>query len=118
MHSSHNGGVHCHSSSSRSSSTGSLSSNLTNGEGGGGGFSCDSPEGGTIKKKPTANKSALVTFKADSGGGSENGGKAVRFKDTFSTIGDRSPPLQAPRYAYWSVITFNISIVRIDDHAI
>ena len=84
-------------SSSRSSSTGSLSSNLTNGDGGGGGVSCDSPEGGTIKKKPSANKSALVTFKSD-GGGSENGGKAVRFKDTFSTIGDRSPPLQAPRY--------------------
>ena len=39
-------------------------SNLTNGEGGGGGFSCDSPEGGTIKKKPSNNKSALVTFKS------------------------------------------------------
>ena len=69
-------------------------SNLTNGDGGGGGFSCDSPEGGTIKKKPNANKSALVTFKSDK---SESGGKAVRFNDTFSTIGDRSPPLQAPR---------------------
>ena len=89
VHSSPTGGVTCHSSRSSSASvsekSGSLSHSAEHG------FSCDSPEGGTIKKKPQA-KSSLVTFKPENEDPSRANGnrmlpcKEVRFKDTFSTI--------------------------------
>lgn len=91
VHSSHNGGVHCRSSRSSSTTSGrSESSSLHNKENNCSsssveqGFSCDSPEGGTIKKKPSAAKGALVTFKPSEGKCNNN--KEVRFKDTYSTI--------------------------------
>ncbi|XP_059081464.1 abnormal cell migration protein 10-like [Tigriopus californicus] len=72
VHSSHNGGVQCRSSRSSSASLSDRSigcGSVGNGGVGGGpgelGFSCDSPEGGTIKKKPIA-KSSLLSFKAES----------------------------------------------------
>lgn len=90
VHSSHNGGVHCHS--SRSSSTGSLASsgnsfaaNQSFSAHDHGGFSCDSPEGGTIKKKPSK---SMITFKETMLSSSPKVGKEVRFKDTFSTMED------------------------------
>ena len=56
------------------------------------GFNCDSPEGGTIKKKPSLSKSAVKQHNDDCmDGNSSNKAasgkqvKGVRFKETFST---------------------------------
>ena len=55
------------------------------------GFNCDSPEGGTIKKKPSLNKSAVKQINSDDcvdGNTKAASGKqikGVRFKETFST---------------------------------
>lgn len=106
VHSSHNGGVQCRSSRSSSASLsdrsvgcGSVGNCGVGGGPGEQGFSCDSPEGGTIKKKPIA-KSSLLSFKAESERETNGEGmtttaaaaptpkevKEVRFQDHFSVL--------------------------------
>ena len=66
----------------RSNSTGSLSEKSQASTGIELGFNCDSPEGGTIKKKPSATKKEE----------SENRKiKGVRFKESYATIPDPFP---------------------------
>jgi len=73
VHSSQNGGV-----SVRSTTEDARAESIERG------FNCDSPEGGTIKKKPQQQQSqqlnGLSSFRPKS--------KGVRFRDTYSLIGD------------------------------
>ena len=85
--------------SSRSASSGSLSEKSTSAMSSVElGFSCDSPEGGTIRKKP-----AILNLKSQKS--EENSSKKsqqtkeVRFKETFTTIPDKKNNVQgAPGY--------------------
>jgi hypothetical protein len=84
--------------SSRSASSGSLSekssSAMSSIELG---FSCDSPEGGTIRKKPTILnlKSNQVNNKSDENSGKKSQlQKEVRFKESFTTIPDKKNNIQ------------------------
>ena len=62
------------------------------------GFSCDSPEGGTIKKKPSHNRSIANNHKSSSPEDQQKPkAKGVRFKETFATIPDPDPdPVTGP----------------------
>ena len=71
----------------RSNSTGSLSDKShTSSVGVEQGFNCDSPEGGTIKKKPSLNKNSGAKQNDEVTDGKANKPtKGVRFKESFTT---------------------------------
>ena len=71
----------------RSNSTGSLSEKSQASTGIELGFNCDSPEGGTIKKKPSAKKDEEKQ---------KNKTKGVRFLESYTSIPDYELPLPPP----------------------